>query len=98
MDVLRPNNDSLLDGFYQILRTGSRYITITSSGKPDTINDMRMLVLLVIGLAVAGVIAFFFMQQQKEVQGKVVEQQISAQEAADAYRKNQADMMKKLEQ
>ncbi len=59
---------------------------------------MRMLVMLVIGLAVAGTVAFFFLQQQENVQVEVQESQNAAQKAADAYKKNQADMMKKLEQ
>lgn len=58
---------------------------------------MRFIAMLVIGLAVAGVMLYFFLGQQKMLLVKTQQSQGSAQSAADAYRKNQENMMKQLQ-
>ncbi len=52
----------------------------------------------VLTLAVGGTILYFFTQQQQLVGQKAKAGVQSAQEKADAYKKNQSDMMKQLGQ
>ncbi len=59
---------------------------------------MRILLILVIGLAIAGVVLYFFMGSQLQMQSNIQQQESSAQGAADAYKKSQQDMMRQLEQ
>ena len=59
---------------------------------------MRFILLSVIALGVAGAILFVFMNEQKKVSTEAVQLQETAKEKADAYKKNQADMMKQLGQ
>jgi uncharacterized protein HemX len=59
---------------------------------------MRLLLLLVIGLAVGGAMLYFFVDQQQNVQENALNMQKAAQEKTDAYKQQQADMMKQLGQ
>jgi CHASE3 domain sensor protein len=59
---------------------------------------MKFILMLIIGLAVAGVVLYMFLGQQKMVQQKATESTTSAQDAANAYRENQAKMMKEIQQ
>ena len=59
--------------------------------------DMRFVMLLVIALAVGAGFLYVFTNAQRQTQGEIEEQQNAAQDAADAYRKNQEDMMRQLQ-
>lgn len=60
--------------------------------------DMKMLLMLIVGLGVAGVIAYFTLGQNQGMKANVDKSTTSAQDAADAYKANQAKMMKELGQ
>lgn len=60
-------------------------------------RTMRFVMLLVIALAVGAGFLYVFTNAQKQTQGEIEEQQNAAQDAADAYRKNQEDMMRQLQ-
>lgn len=64
----------------------------------STMTTMRFFIMTIITLAVAGGIAYIFLDQQKNTQVKIEGAQQSAQEKADAYKANQAKMMKELGQ
>lgn len=59
---------------------------------------MRLLIMIIIGLGVGGAMYFFMIKEQKGVEVKVKEAQMEAQVKADAYKANQAKMMKELGQ
>jgi uncharacterized membrane protein (DUF106 family) len=59
---------------------------------------MRFILFIVIGLLVGGLIYTFFITEQQKIHENSMEMQQEAQEKADAYNKQQAEMMKKLEQ
>ncbi len=63
-----------------------------------TIASMKLLLMLLLGLGVGGAIYYFVLQQQDGVAGQVNTAQESAQEKADAYKKQQAEMMLQLGQ
>ena len=59
---------------------------------------MRLLMLLIIGLGIGGGILYFFSENQVQTQENIQVEQENAQNAADEYRKNQAEMMIQLGQ
>ncbi len=59
---------------------------------------MRILLLLLVALAVGGGVFYVMSGQQQATLVKVQDSQNSAQDKADAYKKNQEDMMKQLGQ
>ena len=59
---------------------------------------MRMMLMLLLGLAIGGAMLYFFSTNQLNMQAEVMQKQSAAQEKADAYRKNQEKMMKELQQ
>lgn len=60
--------------------------------------DMRLIMLLIIGLAIGGGILYVFSNNQVRTQEKIQVEQNNAKEATDQYRKNQAEMMIQLGQ
>lgn len=59
---------------------------------------MRFILMILVGLGVGGAMYYFVIQQQHNLQPNLKASQEPAQEKADAYRKQQAEMMLKLEQ
>lgn len=58
---------------------------------------MRFIMLLVIALAVGAGFLYVYTNAQKATQAEIQEQQGAAQEATDAYRKNQEEMMRQMQ-
>ena len=59
---------------------------------------MRFILLTLITLGIGGAIYYFYSEQQLDLFDRVSNSQNAAQEATDAYRQKQQDMMNQLGQ
>lgn len=77
--------------------TEENAITLPANEAARTMRTMRFIMLLVITLAVGAGFLYVYTNAQKDTQAEIQEQQNAAQEATDAYRKNQEEMMRQMQ-